>query len=98
MDTLRAEKAIGAIAIAVLMAAAIAGVSPRDWLFWYSIPAAMVVAGMLLAKRAYACSVKGKGGTALFLASVAALIILTGSWIAMEHYKATPLDMGGHPL
>jgi hypothetical protein len=98
MDRFRLEIAVGAIAFIATVIGILAGLSAQYWAFWYAIPAAMIALGLLLGKRAHVRSERGNRVAALTLGSMSALLIVLGSWIALEHYSATPVDMGGHVL
>ena len=95
---LRLEFVAGAVAFAALVFGIIGGLSPKDWTFWYAIPAAMIVLGLLLGKRAHLYSQCGRRIVSLLFAVSTALLIFTGTALALEHYAATPVDMDGHPL
>jgi hypothetical protein len=98
MNGWRVEVAIGLVTLVALLFGIVGGLSPRDWTFWYAIPAALIALGILLAKRTHLYSRRGKRLTALLLGSLTALLIISGTAFALEHYEATPVDMGGHPL
>ena len=90
--------AIGTVAIAATVFGVLAGLSPRDWGLWYAVPAVFVALGLLAGKRAYAWSRKGSRFNSIALGIASALLVVLGSWVALEHYAATPVDLGGHSL
>jgi peptidoglycan/LPS O-acetylase OafA/YrhL len=94
----RLEVVVGVVTLVALLFGIVGGLSPRDWAFWYAIPAALFALGILLAKRAHLYSRRGKRLRALLLGSLTALLIVSGAAFGVEHYEATPVDMGGHPL
>lgn len=98
VDRLRLEIAVGAVVFAALVIAFLSGLSPQDWAYWYAIPGGMVALGLLFGKRAFVCFKRGRQTFAFALGSLATLLTVSGSWIAWEHYVATPLNMGGHIL
>jgi hypothetical protein len=92
------EIVVAVVALATLLFGIVGGVSPHDRFFWYSIPAAMIAVGLLLAKRAEIYARRRKRLIALLLGLAAAFLLIIGSQAAIEFYVTTPPDMGGHPL
>ena len=91
------EIAVGAVTFVALAIGAVAGLSPRDWTFWYLIPFSMILLGLLLAKRAYLC-VRHSRALGILFAVLSAWLIITGAYLGYDHYWTTPMDMAGHIL
>ena len=93
MNDLRFEIAIGVAVFVMFLIGMVAGVSPQDWEFWYAIPVIIVAGGLLLGKRALLPSRRDSRFHVLLLGSLAALLVLLGSWVAWEIHAATPCHL-----
>lgn len=98
MGTTKFELAILALFIGLAMIVLLDGFDPLNHRSWYYIAAALIAFGMLSISRAYVRAKQAGWGLAVAFFACGGMLLALGTWLGLESYWTTPIDMNGHSL